>query len=332
VSVATIGDVARRSGVSKTTVSHALSGKRPVAPSTQSKVLEAVEALSFRPNGVARSLRMKRSHTVALLIPDITNPYYPMLARGLQDAIIDNGYHLFLCNTDARREQEVGLVQDALQRQVDGIAIASFEARTGDLKDALEGSVPLISIGPRIDHANVDVVWTDDARGAAGATRHLLQRGHRAVGMIGGTAGWVPSEARLSGYLSALNRAGITFDPALLALGDFTRRGGADAMTRLMGLATPPTAVFCANDLMALGAMDVARDLGLAIPGDVALVGYDDIEAAALVTPALTTVLNPAYEMGRVGGRLLLERAANGYRGKRRRMIVPHRLIRRESA
>jgi LacI family transcriptional regulator len=150
--------------------------------------------------------------------------------------------------------------------------------------------------------------------------------------MIGGPAGQPPSDRRLAGYRTALERSQRTYDEALVAAGDFTRPGGAGAMSRLMALEPRPSAVFCANDLMAIGAMDTARALGFAIPDEVALVGYDDIEAASLVTPALTTVVNPAYEMGYAAGDLLLERMIEGYSGERRREVIPHRLIERGSA
>ena len=150
--------------------------------------------------------------------------------------------------------------------------------------------------------------------------------------MIGGPPGLFPSEIRLAGYREALEEADIPFDTTLIAEGDFMRPGGARAMHLLMERQVRPTAIFCANDLMAIGAMDVARELGMTIPRDVAIVGYDDIEAASLVAPALTTVLNPAYDMGKTAGQLLLQRIQGTYEGPGRRVVVPHRLIRRESA
>jgi LacI family transcriptional regulator len=328
----TISEVAKRAGVSKTTVSHVLSGKRPVNPDTRESVEAAIAELGFRPNGLARSLRTRRSHTVALLIPDITNPYYPVLARGLQDSLVASGYHAFLCNTDADRSQELEFLDDVAQRRVDGIAMVPFQISTDDLEDVVEASIPIVSISPHIEHPQADQVTTDDVEGATDATLYLVARGHSTVAMIGGPPGLPPSDRRLAGYRRALERSGRPFDDRFLAEGDFTRRGGRRAMQTLMRLEPRPTAVLCANDLMAIGAMDSARELGCSIPDDMALVGYDDIEAAALVTPALTTVLNPAYEMGHAAGRLLLERMADGYSGRPRRVVIPHRLIERESA
>ena len=155
---------------------------------------------------------------------------------------------------------------------------------------------------------------TDDEHGAFEATRYLIGRGHARIGMIGGSEG--PGRRRAAGFRRALDEAGLVADPALTSIADWTRRGGQEAMRRLIALKDRPTAVFCANDLMAIGAMDAARDTGLSIPDDLALVGYDDIEAATLVSPPLTTVVNPAYEAGQAAGRLLLDRMTGRYDGR----------------
>jgi LacI family transcriptional regulator len=160
----------------------------------------------------------------------------------------------------------------------------------------------------------------------------LIEKGYGPIGMIGGPAGTPPSDNRLEGYRIALRGTGIRFEPRLVVIGDFTRTGGATAMCELLTRRARPQAVFCANDLMAIGAMDAIRQAGLLVPDDVALVGYDDIEAAGLITPDLTTVVNPAYEMGRACGRLLLERMTGRRAGGRVEVVVPHRLVPRASA
>ena len=327
-----IADVAERAGVSKTTVSHVLSGKRPVASATRERIEQVIEELGFRPNLQARSLRMQRTQMIALIIPDITNPYYPVLARGLQDALVEEGYHAFLCNTDGDKEQESAFIADAVQYKVDGIIVSSLHERTQDVLDFIKESITFVSLGPCIEHVEVDRVSTDDQQGVVSAMRYLIQRGHRRIGMIGGGLALTTSRARLAGYRAALQEADIPFNAALVAQGDFMRASGAQAMHRLMAQQQQPTAVFCANDLMAIGAMDVARELGMRIPADVAIIGYDDIEAASLVAPALTTVLNPGYEIGKAAGQLLLERVQGKYQGPGRRVVIPHRFIQRESA
>jgi LacI family transcriptional regulator len=326
----TLTEVASRAGVSPTTVSHALSGKRHVAASTRASIERAARELHYRPNAVARSLRTRRSHTAGLIIPDISNPFYPRLARGLQDELAAVGCHVLVCNTDRRPGNELEYLVDVLDRQVDGVVIVAFHLSTEELAQVPLGDVPLVSVGPRLDHPSVDLVFTDDGAGARDATRHLLALGH-SVGLIGGPAGLPPSESRAAGYREAFADAGAPFRPDLVADGDFTRAGGAAALRILAARPDRPTAIFCANDLMAIGAMDAARELGLDVPGDIALVGYDDIEAAGLVTPALTTVLNPADQVGAAAGRLLRDRM-DGYAGQRRRVVIPHEFVLRDSA
>jgi LacI family transcriptional regulator len=325
---ATIAEVADVAGVSRTTVSHVISGNRPVAQATRERVEVAIKELGFRPNGLARSLRVRRTDTVALIIPDITNPYYPVLARGLDDAL--PGHRTLICNTDAARTREIDFAADAFDRHVDGMVLVAFQIGAGDLREIVESGLPVVSIGASIDDPRVDIVLTDDEHGAFEAARYLIERGHRRIGMIGGAEG--PGHRRAAGYRRALDEAGLASDPGLTAIAEWTRRGGQDAMRRLVSLHDRPTAVFCANDLMAIGAMDVARDGGLSIPGDLALVGYDDIEAATLVNPPLTTVVNPAYEAGQAAGGLLLDRMSGRYVGGRREVVLRARLVERGSS
>ena len=249
-----------------------------------------------------------------------------MLARGLDDAM-SGRYRTYICNTDAVRERELDFVPDVSDRHVDGMVIVAFQLGAADLEHILESGLPVVSLGASIDDARVDVVLTDDEHGAFEATGYLIRRGHRRVGMIRG------AEGRVRGVRPATGgrcRSRDPVDPELTANGDWTRRGGHQAMGQLVATEDPPTAVFSANDLMAIGAMDAAREHSLSIPGDLALVGYDDIEAAALVSPPLTTVVNPAYEAGRAAGRLLLDRMS-GYEGERREVVLRSRLVERGS-
>jgi LacI family transcriptional regulator len=326
---ATIGEVATTAGVSRTTVSHVLSGNRPVAKATRERVEDAIRELGFRPNGLARSLRVRRSDTVALIIPDITNPYYPVLARGLDDALSDQ-HRTLICNTDAVRARELDFAVDVFDRHVDGMVVVAFQIGAADLQEIIGSGLPIVSLGASIDDPRVDVVLTDDEHGAFEAARYLIGRGHRRIGMIRGAEG--PGLTRAAGYHRALEEAGIADDPGLTLIADWTRRGGQEAMRGLAASKERPTAVFCANDLMAIGVMDAARELGLSIPDDLALVGYDDIEAATLVSPPLTTVVNPAYEAGQSAGRLLLDRMTGRYAGERREVVLRARLVERGSA
>ncbi|HST38206.1 MAG TPA: LacI family DNA-binding transcriptional regulator [Conexibacter sp.] len=325
----TIADVARAAGVSVTTVSHALSGNRPVSSATAEKVRAAAAALGYRPNPVAASLRTRRTQTVALVIPDITNPFYPMLARGLQDALAEANYHIFICNTDQDSELERELVADLVQRQVDGVVIAPFGLTPADVEATLGRGVWMVSLGPALDHPEVDVVEVDDAGGAREVARHLTALGHRRIALIAGTAR--TGVEREKGFRAGLADAGVALDDALVVAGDWTQDGGAQALERLLEQPERPTAVFCANDLMAIGALSVATARGLRVPEDLSIVGFDDVDAAARLTPSLTTVRNPAYAMGEKAGRLVLARLAGQRGGDPAHCLLPCSLVERQS-
>ena len=326
----TIDDVAVHARVSKTTVSHVLSGNRPVAEPTRERVARAIRELGYRPHGPARSLRTKRSHLVALIIPDITNPFYPTVARGLELGMDGGGYHSIICNTDRRADRELEFVEDVSARGVDGIVIDSYTLAMSELAEAIGSDMPVVWIGGSAEeHPGADTVRVDDGRGACEATRHLIARGHRRIAMIEGPRG--AGIARNRGYREALRGAGIPFRQELVVPGEWTREGGAQAMRRLLPLRRPPSAVFCANDRMALGAFDALREAALRVPDHVAVAGFDDIEAASMVAPALTTVSNPAFETGRVAGELLTQRMTGAYRGPARTVTLPCSLVVRSS-
>lgn len=322
----TIADVATHAGVSKTTVSHVLSGNRPVSSDTRTRVELAIDELGYRPDGIARSLRTRRTHMVALIIPDITNPFYPALARGLEQEMGGSGYRAFICNSDGETEQELGFLAEVCDRRVDGIVLDSFHLTEEDVRDVTGGHVPVVWIGDSPDaHPEVDSVRPDDEHGAFEATMHLVERGHRAIAMIDGPAG--SGTSRRHGYLRALTHAGLTPTPASPLRSDWTRGAGARALPRLMAGVPRPTAVFCSNDRTAIGVLDAAHDVGIPVPDDLAVVGFDDIEEAAMTTPPLTTVANPARETGRAAGRLLRDRMSGSYRGAARAVTLPASLV-----
>jgi LacI family transcriptional regulator len=328
----TIEEVAGAANVSKTTVSHALSGKRPVAAATHARIVAAIEELGYRPSAVARSLKLSRSHTVGLIVPDVTNPFYPALARGLQEAVGAHGYLALLADTGGEGAQERRFVDEAVDRRVDGLVLSTFDLSAGDLDDAVRAGIAAVSIGPQLSGPGIDVVSADDERAAADAVAYLLGRGHRRIAAISGPSGTTLGAARLRGYRAQLAAAGIEADPGLIREADWTRDGGHVAAARLLGHGQPPTAVFCANDLMAVGALDAAREQGVGVPDRLAVVGIDDIEAAALVTPSLTTIRIPAHEVGRVAGELLLQRMEGPRATEPTAIPVAHELIVRTSA
>ncbi|GAA0380446.1 hypothetical protein Acor_02000 [Acrocarpospora corrugata] len=325
--------VARVAGVSATTVSHTLNGRRPVAAETRDRVLEAIRQLGYRPNVLARGLRTNRSQTVGLVIPDITNPFYPALARGLQDVLRPAGYDEIISNTDGDRGRERAAIEQMIARQVDGLAFAVFHTHAEDLRPAIEAGIPVVRLGGTLVQDGVDLVHSDDEGGAAEATRYLLGRGYRRIGFVCGPGAEGPAAERVAGYRSALAAAGVAAGPELVAYTHFSRHGGGAGVSRLLDLAEPPDAVLCANDLMAIGALDAAGGRGLAVPGDLAVMGFDDIDAASLVRPRLTTMANPAREIGRACGMRLLERLSGEPAALiPMEIVIPARLVERESA
>lgn len=328
----TITQVAARAGVSATTVSHVLSGKRPVAAETRGTVRQAIRELGYRPNHVARSLRTRRSQMIAVIVPDVTNTFYSVLTRGLADTVDGEGYGTYVCNTDGRSDREVTFLHDVLDRGADGIVLAAVDAASAAALKPADVGVPVVCVGDTLDHPRIDVVCVDDEDGSYEVTRHLLGRRPKRLAMIQGPGESGP--ARIAGFTRAMSQAGRQVDPALTATGDWTRRGGHAAMRELLSRSRRrrPDAVFCANDLMAIGAIDALREAGLAVPDDVAVAGFDDVDAATIVHPPLTTVVNPAYDIGVNAGRLLLSRLSGEYDGQRRRVGLPCPLVVRASA
>jgi LacI family transcriptional regulator len=328
----TINHVAALAGVSPTTVSHVLSGKRLVAEDTRVAVREAIRTLGYRPNHVARSLRTRRSHMIAVVVPDITNTFYSVLTRGVADALNSEGYGTYVCNTDGMLDREATFLDDALDRGADGIVLAAVDAASaGALKPADVG-VPVVCVGQGLDHPRIDVVTIDDELGSYAATAHLLARAPERLAMIQGPS--TSGAARVAGFTRAVAEADRTLDPAFMVTGDWTRHGGYEAMRRILG-ARPgkvPDAVFCANDLMAIGAIDALREAGLRVPDDVAVAGFDDVDAATIVHPPLTTVVNPGYDIGVSAGRLLVSRLSGEYDGVGREVPLPCPLVVRDSA
>src|SRR5882757_1904665 len=226
-------EVAARAGVSVTTVSHVLSGRRPVAAATRTRVLEVIAELQYQPNTLARGLRTRRTMTVALIVPDLTNPFYPMVLRGLADVLLPAGYHAVVCNTDGSREEEMSVLHDMVTRQVDGVVIAAFGLNRKDLLRHRE--VPLVRLGGGHFDADLgDLVRSDDEGGMAQAVRYHLEKGRRQIAFIGGAEHAGPSDLREAGFRRALNEAGRVIDEELVVRADYTREAGREAARALL--------------------------------------------------------------------------------------------------
>ena len=328
----TIEDVAEKAGVSVTTVSHVFSGRRPVKAETQLHVQRVAASLGYRPNAIATSLRARRTGNAMVVIPDITNPYYPALARGVQDVLRRGGYHTLLCNTDADEAEERAFLDDAQTGLVDGVIVVGFHVTIADLEPLARRGVAVVNIGSGSTEAPIDTVQSDDRTAARQAAAYLMRQAPGEVAMINGDAGAPVAAVRRDGFVDAYREAGKRVPEGFIVTSEFTRRGGDDGLRRLLSLPVPPRAVLCANDLIAMGAIDRAHADGVAVPRDLAIMGFDDIDAADIVTPRLTTVRNNADQIGRECGELLLSRMTGEYSGGPRQITVPHELIVRDSA
>ncbi|MEU4086370.1 LacI family DNA-binding transcriptional regulator [Streptomyces aureus] len=302
----TMSDVARAAGVSSATVSYVLSGKRPVTEETRKAVEAAIEQLGFSLNPVARSLRTGKSTMVALVVPDIANPFYALLARSIQDELRGRGYHVLVSSTGARRDEEEALLHEAVHQRFAGVVMTPFRL-PADAFDVLRAAgVPAV-VSADVPFGDVDLVTPDADDAVREALAHVVATGRRRIGVLAGPIDAAGGDPRLARVRRHAVEAGLHIAEEHIVHGEHTREAGAEGFERLMRARLRPEAVLCGNDITAVGAMDTAERLGLDIPGDVSLVGHDDIEFASLVRPRLTTIRYPAREVGRVAARLLLE-------------------------
>jgi DNA-binding LacI/PurR family transcriptional regulator len=325
----TIIDVARQAGLSKSTVSRVIRGEQGnVSDSARQKVLDAIRVLGYEQNAVASSMRTAQTFTIMLAIPDITNPFWPEVARGLQDVMDREGYAVVFANSDWDGQRELGFLRLARRSRFDGIVINPVGVSNADI---LAVQIPAVLIGLRSDFPDFDIVGSDSYGATLQALDYLYSRGHQRIGILLGIHNDRPSQARLDGYLAFLQKTGLPYEPGLLLNVPFEFDGGFQGMQQLLNQAAPPSAVLAGNDIIAIGAMHAASGAGLHIPEDISIMGIDDIYAAAASIPPLTTVAKQKYEIGCQAGNLLLERIRGGYTGPARRRVIPCQLIERST-
>lgn len=323
--------VARAAGVSTATVSRALNGTGQVAERTRRRIEEAISALGYQPNRVARSLVLKATHTIAILLPDITNPFFPALVKGVQLAADEQGYAVLLCHTGGDPTKEESYFEVLRGQHVDGVLLVGLVSPPERLKRLVRHGLPVISLDRSVDLPGSATVRIDHQAGGRLATEHLLRLGHRRTAHIAGPNGLTVSQQRLDGYRQALARGGLALDDRLVAVGDFSEDGGYRGVEELLARKRVFTALFAANDLTAIGAMTALRERGLRVPEDVSVVGFDDIHLASYISPKLATVRQPAYEMGRRAARLLIDACRAGGRLAEGTTIFECELVVRES-
>jgi LacI family transcriptional regulator len=326
----TMREVAKLAKVSKTTVSHVLNKTRPVSEELQNRVFQAVRELNYQPNVLARSLRRKETCTIGLVIPRNDNPYYAEVARGVEELSFNAGYSVILCNSDRNIEKEIQYADLLYKKRVDGILFVGAWAgdQTSHLHLLQAEGVPLVVVDRYVPDLEIDSIVTDNTLGGWLATSHLYELGHRRIGCIGGTPEHTPNADRIKGYRKALTEFSMPIDEDLIVRYDFQFESGYLAAQYMLNLKNRPTALFACNDLMAIGVMRAAFDMGYRIPQDLSIVGFDDIQMAAYVNPPLTTIAQPKYEMGRYSVEMLLERIHESKLPTQEKILEPKLIIR----
>jgi LacI family transcriptional regulator len=327
----TITDVAKRAGVSPITVSRVINGARNVNLATRHKVEQAVQELKYVPNVAARSLRSKRTCSLALIVPDVTNVFWTTVARGVEDAAQSSGYSVLLCNTDETPAKQERYLDVVLGQQVDGVIIAPYDGEAHNLSKLRDRHLPTVVIDRHIKGWDVDSVCSDSVAGARALVQHLIELGHTRIAVITGPENTSTAHDRVTGYRLALAKAGIPIDPRLIRFGEFRSPSGEQLTYQLLDEGLHPTAIFAANNAIALGVITALEKRAQKIPQDMALVCFDDLPEASRLFPFLTVVAQPVYEMGLNAAQLLLSRLGADSNLQPRHVVLPTRLILRYS-
>ncbi len=305
--MATIYDVARQAGVSAATVSRVVNGRASVDAALTARVQQAMRDLDYRPNALARNLRRQRTSIWAVIISDIGNPFFTSMVRGVEDVAQGAGYSVVLCNSDEDPAKEARYVAAALAEQMAGVIISST-GKAANVNRLIEAGTPVVAIDREVRGAAVDSVLVDNEHGAELAVEQLIAAGYQRIACISGPRRLPTAQQRQRGWAKALRAHRRPATDDLVRYGDFRQEGGYQAMAALLDEGEQPDAVFVANNLMTVGAMECLVDRGIPVPDRMGVVGFDDIPWAHLVRPSLSTVVQPTYELGRTAALLLAER------------------------
>jgi LacI family transcriptional regulator len=327
----TIREVAKKAGVSSTSVSHVLNNTRFVSEDVRERVNAAKRELNYRPNALARSLRRGETHTLGLILPDSANPFFAEVGHAIESAAFALGYSVILCNTENDENKERLYTEVLENKQLDGIIFVGAGENREAISEIAQNGLPLVVVDRDMGSLELDTVTTENYQGGLLATQHLLSLGHQIIGCITGPSNITPSAERVTGYRAALQQAGIEVVESLLARGDFHAPSGYSAAMLLLQQTPRPTAIFVCNDMMAIGALRAAAQLGLRAPEDIAIVGFDDIQLASYTTPSLTTVVQPKQEIGQLAVKLLFERMSDPSLPPRHTILSTQLIIRESS-
>jgi LacI family transcriptional regulator len=328
----TLHEVARRAGVSAMTVSRVVNGRGSVDSETRQRVEEAIQALDYVPNRIARGLISQKTQTIGIIVPDIVNPFFAPVVRGAESAARKAGYRVLLCNSEGDLRLEREYIEDLVAHRVEGLLLAPASDRSrSSILSLLRGGFPLVLIDRALPDADCDLIVSDNVQGARRLIEHLIAIGHREIAHVSDAEDTSTGRERLRGYREALEAAGIPFQPELVIRTTVDRIGGYRAAQEILARNPLPTAIFAVNNMTAVGTMEALRERNLSVPKDMGLVCFDDVEHLAVLSPILTVIDQPAETFGSLGVQLLLERMTGKANSRPRRIILQTDLIVRQS-
>lgn len=329
---ATIKDVAATAGVSVSTASRALHGHGYASLETRQRVRNAARQLVYKPHGAARSLKLRRTNTIGLMIADIANPFYSYLADGVLDCAKRLGYHVIVCATDEDPNIEREYLEVLMQERVDGIIAEPTNYNLNSWREAMELGAKLVLVDREVSGiSEADVVLVDNVKGAYDAVCYLVHLGHRRIGIISGPTSTTTGHGRLQGYFKAVQEASLPLDHSLVQVTAFKRESGFQAAHILLSLGDRPTAIFAANNVLGEAAMFAIRERGLKMPDDISFILFDDVPWASLTSPRVSVVAQPAYNLGIIGMERLARRLKEGDKTAPQKIVLQPELRMRES-
>jgi LacI family transcriptional regulator len=329
--VTTIRDVAKRAGVAPITVSRVINNAGYVSHETRGRVEAAIAELNYVPNSLARSLRFKQTRIIALVLTDVTNPFWTTIARGVEDTAADHGFHVILCNTDESAKKQAENLGVLLQKRVDGILLAPVSSDIEPIIDIQKQKIAVVVVDRAVDYDQVDVVRSDSTDGARRLTQHLLDLGHQRIAILSGPTDVATARERVEGYIQALQTANCDVSDELIRYGEYTQTSGYEMTQQVLNTPNRPTAIFAANNFIAVGAVWALRDAGLEIPKDISVVTFDDIPPSMVIDPFLTVAAQAAYEMGKRATELLVERMVGQADSTYHEIVLPTEILIRRS-
>jgi LacI family transcriptional regulator len=324
--------VAEKAGVSTTTVSHVINETRVVSKEVRERVLSAIQELHYIPSAVARSLKNDKTHTLGMVVPNSSNPYFAELIQGIEDAAFNLGYSIILCNAYDDPKKQVAYIRVLMEKRIDGLILVSSGFDRELTRLLSNEAIPKLLVDRELPGVAADFVESDHEHAGYLATKYLIDLGHREIACVSGPEDLLSSSARVAGYRRALRDAQITPRAEHLLYADFTSKGGFDAFRELLSMRVRPTAVFSGNDLMAIGGICAANEQGVRVPDELSVIGYDDIALASYCNPPLTTISQPKREIGALTARILIERIINGDAPLRRELLQPVLVVRKSTA